>query len=909
MQANAFAVRYSVWRTCTIALALIGVLATQALAVASVTDVNVANKPDCVVISVQGDAALKMTVLQSSAGRYLGFQFPCKLVAKGRVVGIHSGRIFNVRYSRFQENPPLARLVLNTASHLDYSTQWNDDKTRVEITVWKFGASRSTAARTEPMTAPKPIVAKTEPVLPVLPPAEISGPQGSEPGKAADSIAVKVKPEPMRVVRVASAAKPELFAQASAVPASSGAGTKVSLNFLGADIADVLKAMSIQSGENIVVGSDVTGSITVTLEDVTVDEALDYITQLSGYHYIRDQHTYLVGSTGTVGGLVDARVQIVTLAYANADDVLEMLKVQCPQVRTSKISVRGGTARVHKQELRQGTAGGSGSSSGGEAPAAATAGGADGEAAGPPGAGREAATSAAKPSEGILEKKVRDITESVPPQGDKTPTSSMVALVGSAEKVAAAKAFIDQVEEAMRGQADDAKVGVYSVKHVNTWELANTIMSLVMGVNVMIGPSDETGPAAAGSGVSARNVPANMLSGENQQRPYYDYQNTGSQAPNSHTLIIVGKAPDMQKAMDSAAQFDVPGETDLATYKTKYVDIVTLASAIRKLVPGATVTGLEVPDAATATGGGASASAGQGSQSGQSSGQGMEAATMSAAAVNNLSRVVVITGRKSDVAKAKTLIQALDVKSPQIRIEAKITSLTKSGEKKLGLSWDWGKLSVVEDLAAPLIVNDPILKTDVAVSPNVSVNKSLNRYWRQPLNFGATLEALITNGDGKLLAAPSLVCLEGKPGRFFVGDQIRFVTQISVAANGEPTVTTDTADVGVQLSVVGNVSDDGYITLNLHPEVSVVRLDAVQTAGLAMNLPTITRRYTDHVVRVKSGQTITIGGLINDQEVKEMTKVPLLGDLPILGSLFRHTRKTSDHSEVVIFINASVVED
>ena len=76
-----------------------------------------------------------------------------------------------------------------------------------------------------------------------------------------------------------------------------------------------------------------------------------------------------------------------------------------------------------------------------------------------------------------------------------------------------------------------------------------------------------------------------------------------------------------------------------------------------------------------------------------------------------------------------------------------------------------------------------------------------------------------------------------------------------------------------------------------------------------MTLPTITRRYTDHVVRVKDNSTIVIGGLINDEEVKTMSKIPLLGDLPVLGHLFKHTSKTRGHSEVVIFITASIVKD
>ena len=909
MQANTFAVtamgRHLKSRPVVVGIIgaiLVGLLAGQAMAVTSITDVNVANKPDRVVVSVHGSAPLRMAVLSSSSGRYLGFQFAGRLVSKGRLVSIHGGRICNVRYSRFQENPPLARVVLNTSSHLDYSTDWSDDRTQVGITVWKYGASPD-AAPHEPSFGAKPIKAtrSSQPaadLLPMLPPMEFRGPQGSEPGKVADPVSAMPKAAPMQVVRVAPAPTPVVraapapmqvvrvapamvrVARTPAMPAAFGAGKKVSLNFLGADIADVLKALAVQSGENIVVGSDVTGAITVTLDTVTVEEALDYITQLSGYTYVKDQHTFLVGSTGTVGGLVNAKVEIVTLAYANADDVLEMLKVQCPQVRTTKISVRGGTARVHKQELRQGKSAesGSGASSGAGAPAPAAA--TPGQAEGQPSAPQQAA-------KGLEDKQIQDITQSIPPQSEKTPTSNMIALVGSPEKVAAAKVFINQVEDAMRNQAAETKISAYSVKYVNTWELANTLMSLVLGVNVALGPSDESGPISSmqASGNLIRNVPANLLSGEDTHRPYYDYQNTNATVPNSHTLIIVGKALDVQKALDTAAQFDVPGDTDLATYKVKYVEINTLAGALRKLVPGATVTGIDVPDGTSIASGSATPGASQSASSGSggSGSQGTTSTNMSAAALDNLSRTLVITGRKGDVGKARTLIEALDIKSPQIRIEAKITSLTETGEKKLGLSWSWGDF----------------VKNEVSPS-----------HWqRQPWDFAATLDALITTGDGKLLAAPSLVCLEGKPGQFFVGDQIRFVTQISVGNNGAPTVTTDTANVGVQLSVVGNVSSDGNITLNLHPEVSVVRLDKVQASGIALTLPTITRRYTDHVVRVKNGETIVIGGLISDQDLDTLNKIPILGDLPILGHLFRHRDKTKDHSEVVIFITASIVND
>ena len=894
-----------VWRTCIIGLVLAGLAASASASVTSITGVNVVNKPDRVVMTVAGSEPLRMSVLASKTGSYLGFQFAGRLVAKGGLVSINSGRICNVRYSRFAENPPLTRVVLNTTCRRDYSTQWNTDKTRVEITVWKFGASPARApgrpAQAEAAAPP------AEDSLPALPPAAIGEAQGSDTTEAADPSPVKVTPVPAAkstrgVARIAPPAALARIAQAFVTPASSGAGRKVSLNFLGADINDVLKALAVQSQENIVVGSDVTGTITVTLDAVTVEEALDYITQLSGYTYVKDQHTYLVGSTDTVGGLANAKVEIITLSYANADDVLEMLKAQCPQIRSSKISVRGGMARKHEQTFEQGrtksdASGQANINSQGQANVNAQ-GQADVNAQGnssgasKSGSGNAtvnasggAAGQTTSNAQGTMNINAKRGTESLASStATDSPPSNMIALVGTVEKIASAKAFIAQVEDAMKSQSADRKVAVYSVKYVNTAELANTLMSIVMGVTISIAPSDETWPAMAAGDLKI--VPVNLLSGENSNRAF-----DTKTVPFSHTLIIVGKEADVQKALDMAAQFDVPGEQDLATYKVKYVDINLLAATIRKLVPSVTAEGIGVAsagkDGASAGGNGAPTPGGGAGSTSVADTAGSQGMIMSTAALDNLSRMLVITGRKGDVEKARTLIEALDVKSPQIKIEAKITSLTETGEKKLGLSWNWTAFSKVE---VPQGGND-------------------SHWQRQPINFGATLDALITNGDGKLLAAPSLVCLEGKPGMFFVGDQIRFVTQISAAVNGVTTVTTDTANVGIQLSVVGNVASDGYITLNLHPEVSVPKFDEVSSPGLALTLPTITRRFTDHVVRVKSGETIVIGGLIKDDELDTLKKVPLLGDLPVLGHLFRHRDKTKDHSEVVIFITASIVND
>ena len=140
---------------------------------------------------------------------------------------------------------------------------------------------------------------------------------------------------------------------------------------------------------------------------------------------------------------------------------------------------------------------------------------------------------------------------------------------------------------------------------------------------------------------------------------------------------------------------------------------------------------------------------------------------------------------------------------------------------------------------------------------------------------------------------------------FFVGDEITYIVRVETTPTGQ-NIQTENKLVGVQIRVAGEVSPDGYITLILHPEVSILKLEST-TAGIT--LPTVARRFTDHSIRVKSGETFVIGGLIRNDEIKDMTKVPLLGDIPFFGRLFQHENRTKERTEVVMFITASVVPD
>lgn len=734
------------WRICMAAVILVAV---SVGAECAITGINVANKADRVVITVQGDSPLSMTPLLSQSGNYLGFQFPTRLVTKGRLVGIHSGRIYNVRYSNFKPNPPTTRIVVNTRAHVDYSTQWSQDRRRLDIHVMKLpaasGVKPTACDRTvqEPISAPDPaakslplLIASTDPVAAATvaqvessaeePKVRVLGMAEVKVGDPQEPSATDAK-ETDRATStgVAPTSRPRLFARSVGMTSSDSHERRVSLNFLGADINDVLKALSVQSGHNIVAGKDVTGNVTVSLNNVTVEEALDYVAKLSGYSYTKGPNAYLVGTSESLrslsagDGRTSSKVEVVALNYVGADDVISLLKSQYPEVQAS-VGSRG--------------------------------------------------TKDNKDAKG-------------------TSNGTLLVLSGSEKQIADAKLLVAQVDEAARGLVENRRTEIYRVKYVSPQELLNALTSIFSDVQVSLAPSDGFDLAA----------------------------------------------PEAVKMSGDAAG-------------------------------GATVTHSKVEKKADELG---------------------------------YVQALIIRGPTASVEKALEMAAQLDVKSPQVKIEAKVTSLTEDGAKKLGLTWEWGDLAVIEDSTT---------RTTTTTSGDVEeVTKVLfgnGKFSRQPWSFGAKLEAIVEEGNGKLLASPSLLCLEGKPSVFFVGDEVTYIQRIETTPTGQ-NILTDTKQVGVQLRVNADVSPDGFITMNLHPEVSVLKLTVEQ--GVA--LPVVTRRFTDHVVRVKDGDTIVIGGLIQDDELEEMRKIPFLGDLPFLGQLFRNKSKTRAHSEVVMFITASLIKD
>ena len=169
--------------------------------------------------------------------------------------------------------------------------------------------------------------------------------------------------------------------------------------------------------------------------------------------------------------------------------------------------------------------------------------------------------------------------------------------------------------------------------------------------------------------------------------------------------------------------------------------------------------------------------------------------------------------------------------------------------------------------------------------------------------MNVTLQALINEGKARILSRPSITTMSGKTANILIGGRIPIPV-----SDGNGNVSIDWHEYGVKLNIEPVVDSEDKITSKVHAEVSTldyshgVKIDSFSVPGIAT-------REAESEVNVRSGMTMAIGGLINSEDAKIVSKIPLLGDLPIIGRFFRHTSNTRDKREVIILITPTLVAD
>jgi type II secretory pathway component GspD/PulD (secretin) len=266
---------------------------------------------------------------------------------------------------------------------------------------------------------------------------------------------------------------------------------------------------------------------------------------------------------------------------------------------------------------------------------------------------------------------------------------------------------------------------------------------------------------------------------------------------------------------------------------------------------------------------------------------------------------IVVKAPTSVMEELSGLVASLDRRPQQVMLQARLLEVNTTSLKELGIDWESiTKWTTIVTEGNPVVSNADALPDQLGY---FKVDET-DDFYRQAEAFEVTVDALITNGTARLLANSKVTTMENQPASIFIGETIPVVItslQSGQAGGTFQSVQLDYIDVGIKLDIEPRVASDGSITVNVMPEVSNI----VGFVGPDNDLPRTSTRRASARIRVGDGQTFYLGGLLNEEERETQKKVPLLGDIPLLGYFFRHYRIEKIKTDLLIEITPTIIRE
>ena len=273
--------------------------------------------------------------------------------------------------------------------------------------------------------------------------------------------------------------------------------------------------------------------------------------------------------------------------------------------------------------------------------------------------------------------------------------------------------------------------------------------------------------------------------------------------------------------------------------------------------------------------------------------------------VDTATNTLLFYGTESEALAVREIISALDVEPQQVSLEARVVSVSKEAAKQLGIDWSWSSLPqyprVEHNRGGGAQIGERNAGTGGTSAPGII------RFGRGPegipyeFYYSAAIRALITDGRAKMLARPNVTTIQGREALINIGAEVpvpRVATSNNVTTTG-----IEYREAGIILRYTPRVTADGNIVARVHTEVSTpVYVEDLKAYRFQ-------KRSADTTVRLRNGETMVIGGLIDSDESRSLSKIPFLGDLPVLGAFFRSVRTSKTETELMIFLTAHVLDE
>ncbi|MCU7904293.1 MAG: type II secretion system secretin GspD [Candidatus Thiodiazotropha sp. (ex Epidulcina cf. delphinae)] len=281
------------------------------------------------------------------------------------------------------------------------------------------------------------------------------------------------------------------------------------------------------------------------------------------------------------------------------------------------------------------------------------------------------------------------------------------------------------------------------------------------------------------------------------------------------------------------------------------------------------------------------------------------------------SNALIITAPPDVFRSLLAIIRKLDIRRAQVLVEAIIAEVSYEKAKKLGVQWvvdgtpdGNGPIGVI-NLGTPSIsnvYNAAVAGQGIPLGPGTSIG--IGKFNSDRINFAALIQALESDTTTNILSTPSITTLDNQEAEIVIGQNVPFVTGSYSSTGGannsvNPFQTVQREDVGLTLKVKPQINEGNSIQLEIEQEISSINASAsIGTSDIVTN-----KRNFKTVLMVDDGNTIVLGGLIREDLQQTEEKVPLLGDIPILGALFRANKTTKIKRNLMVFLRPVVLRD
>lgn len=279
---------------------------------------------------------------------------------------------------------------------------------------------------------------------------------------------------------------------------------------------------------------------------------------------------------------------------------------------------------------------------------------------------------------------------------------------------------------------------------------------------------------------------------------------------------------------------------------------------------------------------------------------------------------LIITASEPVYRNLRNIIDQLDARRAQVYIESLIVEVSATRAAEFGVQWMGlsgdansnyrvGALTGFGSGGDNLINQAAAATKGSALPPGNGLSLGIFRQTTGQLGLGALARALASDDDANILSMPNLITLDNEEAKIIVGQNVPFITgQYTTTASGggagvNPFQTIERKDIGLSLRVRPQISEGGTVKMAIYQETSSVQ-DATGSAGIITN-----KRSIDTNVLVDDGQIIVLGGLIDDSQRDGVAKVPGLGDIPILGNLFKYQKRTRVKTNLMVFLRPTVI--